>query len=71
MVKEKSKYYTNKAIRNKIDRLLELNARNVSNESTGSKNDLGSKEIVQEAWMEIQNKIKELDPMFYEVIKSR
>tara|TARA_R100001244_G_scaffold130488_1_gene102673 strand:- start:1677 stop:1892 length:216 start_codon:yes stop_codon:yes gene_type:complete len=71
MVKEKSKYYTNKAIRTKIDRLLELNARNVSNESTGSKNDLGSKELVQEAWMEIQNKIKELDPMFYEIIKSR
>ena len=65
------KYTTNKKIRHKINKLLEENAKNVSNEGTGSKNDLGSPEAVAEAWVEIQSKIKELDPMFYEIIKSR
>ena len=65
------KYYDNKAIRDKVDRLLEKNASNVANSGTGSKLDVGDESKVKEAWENIQARIKELDPVFYDIIKER
>lgn len=71
MKKLTPKYNDNKSIRAKIDKLLKQNASNVSNSDTGSQNDIGGDEEVQWAWEKIQERIKELDPVFYEIIKSR
>lgn len=65
------KYFDNKSIRAKIDKLLLENCSNVANSGTGSRNDIGGDDVVEEAWMDLQAKIKEIDPLFYEVIKSR
>ena len=65
------KYNDNRAIREKIDRLLEKNASNVANSGTGGKLDIGDEEAVKEAWSRIQDKIKELDPAFHHIIKER
>jgi len=64
-------YNDNQEVKAKIDKLLEQNCSNVANSDTGSQNDIGGENEVQWAWEKIQLKIKELDPMFYEVIKSR
>ena len=71
MKKLTPKYNDNKAIRLRIDKLLEQNCSNVANSDTGSQNDIGGDKEVQWAWEKIQSKIKELDPAFYEIIKSR
>jgi hypothetical protein len=71
MKKTTPKYYDNKAIRLKIDKLLKENCFNVANSNTGSSKDIGGDEEVELAWVSIQLKIKELDPLFYEIIKSR
>ena len=65
------KYNDNKSIRVKIDKLLEQNASNVANSGTGGKNDIGGEQAVKEAWSDIQKRIKEIDPIFYEIIKER
>ena len=65
------KYWTNKSIRTKIDKLLEQNASNVANSGTGSKNDIGDEEQVKKAWGEMQKQIKDIDSVFYEIIKER
>jgi len=64
-------YHDNQEVKAKIDKLLEQNCSNVANSDTGSQNDIGGEDEVQWAWEKIQERIKELDPMFYEVIKSR
>ena len=71
MKKLTAKYNDNKSIRAKIDKLLLQNCSNVANSDTGSRNDIGGDKEVQNAWDEIQQKIKEIDPVFYEIIKSR
>lgn len=71
MKKLTPKYNDNKSIRAKIDKLLKQNASNVANSGTGSQNDIGGDKEVQWAWEKIQERIKELDPVFYEIIKSR
>ena len=65
------KYWTNKSIRTKIDKLLEQNASNVANSGIGSKNDIGDEEQVKNAWIEMQKQIKDIDSVFYEIIKER
>jgi len=65
------KYNDNKSIRARIDKLLEKNTSNVANSGTGSKLDVGDDSKVKEAWQEIQAKIKEIDPVFYDIIKER
>ena len=65
------KYNDNKSIRARIDKLLEKNASNVANSCTGSKLDVGDDSKVKEAWQEIQAKIKDIDPVFYDIIKER
>ena len=64
-------YNDNQEVKAKIDKLLEQNCSNVANSDTGSQNDIGGEDEVQWAWEKIQERIKELDPIFYEVIKSR
>ena len=71
MKKLTPKYYDNKSIRAKIDKLLKENASNVANSGTGSRKDIGDENSVKEAWGIIQEKIKAIDPVFYEIIKER
>lgn len=63
------KYKTNKKVRNKIDRLLFQNARNISNSGTGSMHDIGEQGC-KDQWSDIQKQIKDLDPMFFDIIKQ-
>jgi len=65
------RYNDNKAIRAKIDKLLQQNTSNVANSGTGSKLDIGDDSKVKEAWERIQAKIKDIDPVFYDIIKER
>ena len=65
------RYNDNKAIRAKIDKLLQQNTSNVANSGTGGKLDIGDDSKVKEAWERIQAKIKEIDPVFYDIIKER
>ena len=65
------RYNDNKAIRAKIDKLLQQNTTNVANSGTGSKLDIGDDSKVKEAWERIQAKIKDIDPVFYDIIKER
>ena len=67
----KSKYYTDKSIKLQIDKLLEENCSNVANSDTGSSKDIGGDTEVELAWVKIQQRIKSIDPEFYESIKSR
>ena len=66
----KPKYFTNKAVRNKVDRLLEKNARNQACVGTGSKYDLGEEETLK-AWKQFEKDIKEIDPLMYDIIKKQ
>lgn len=65
------RYNDNKAIRAKIDKLLQQNTSNVANSGTGSKLDIGDDSKVKEAWERIQARIKDIDPVFYDIIKER
>ena len=67
----KSKYYTDKSIKLEIDKLLEENSCNVANSDTGSRKDIGGDAEVELAWVKIQQRIKSIDPEFYESIKSK
>ena len=58
-------------VKKKIDKLLEQNSSNVANSDTGSQRDIGGEKEVKWAWRKMQKLIKELDPVFYEVIKER
>tara|TARA_R110002073_G_scaffold197332_2_gene356465 strand:+ start:2634 stop:2795 length:162 start_codon:yes stop_codon:yes gene_type:complete len=51
--------------------LLEENCFNVANSDTGSSKDIGGDDEVEKAWVELQFKIKDLDPLFYNSIKSQ
>ena len=66
-----AKYYTDKSIKLEIDKLLEENCSNVANSDTGSSKDIGGDTEVELAWLKIQERIKSIDPEFYESIKSR
>lgn len=63
----KPKYYTNKKVKDQVDKILAQNARNMSNLGTGSKYDIGEEAVVKE-WVKMSSKIKELDPLLYEII---
>lgn len=54
-----------------ISELLKQNARNVANYGTGSKYDLKTKARFDNAWHEIEEKIKEIDEEFYNQIKKQ
>ena len=64
-------YNTDKKVKSSIDGLLKQNARNVSNFMTKSKYDLKTVKAMDDAWDEIENKIKSLDEAFYKVIRNQ
>jgi|TARA_R110000751_G_scaffold78796_1_gene159019 hypothetical protein len=68
--KERSRYYTNKSVKKKIDKMLEQNARNQSSLGTGSQFDIGQEES-DLAWNQFEKEIKELDPELYDIIKKQ
>ena len=61
----RSKYYTNKSVRKKIDCILEMNATYCANLGTNTPLDLGTKQAVEKKWVQMAQKIFELDPEFY------
>jgi len=63
--RERSKYYTNKSVKTRIDNILERNATNCANLGTGTKWDLKTRENVEKAWVEMAQGILKLDPDFY------
>tara|TARA_R100000664_G_C2706314_1_gene104759 strand:+ start:395 stop:700 length:306 start_codon:yes stop_codon:yes gene_type:complete len=63
-----SPYYTNKAVKEKIDKLLHDNSKIWSNLGTGTTLDNKSREEGEKSWAKIANKIKELDEMFFNSI---
>ena len=63
--REQSKYYTNKSVRKKIDKILKLNATYCANLGTKTPMDLGSKEAVEIKWVEMAQQIFDLDPEYY------
>ena len=65
MNRDRSKYYTNKSIKKKIDSILEMNATYCANLGTKTPLDLGTKEALEKKWIEMAQKIFELDPEFY------
>ena len=66
MKKSMTKYYTNKSIKSKIDRLLHRMAIIVADKDTGAKNDFGKRTKVE--LKIIEKKIKEIDDKFYDLI---
>jgi hypothetical protein len=68
--RERPKYYTNKKVRQKVDKLLHKNSINVSSLGTGSKFDIGEEATAKE-WLEIEKQIQELDPMLYDVVRQQ
>tara|TARA_R100001244_G_C5165105_1_gene131361 strand:- start:1725 stop:1931 length:207 start_codon:yes stop_codon:yes gene_type:complete len=64
-------YLTDKKAKIKIDTLLKQNARNVANFKTSSMYDLKTKKAFDKAWKDIERDIKEIDPVFYKVIKKQ
>ena len=57
MNRVRSKYYTNKSVRTRIDKILELNATYCANLGTKTPLDLGTKEAVEKKWVEMAQKI--------------
>lgn len=64
-------YNTDKKVKLSIDTLLTQNARNVSNFMTKSQYDLKTVEAMDEAWNDIEQKIRDLDEEFYKVIRNQ
>ena len=64
-------YRTDKKAKKRIDALLEQNARNVANFKTGSMYDLRTKKAYDKAWKDIERDIKDIDPVFYKVIRRQ
>lgn len=65
MARARSKYYTNKKIRERIDKILERNATNCANLGTGTSLDLKTREAVEKAWCKMAETILKLDSDFY------
>ena len=65
MERTQSKYYTNKSIKERIDKILERNATNCANLGTGTPLDLKTREAVEEAWCKMAETIYKLDSDFY------
>tara|TARA_R100001143_G_C3234684_1_gene76338 strand:- start:133 stop:357 length:225 start_codon:yes stop_codon:yes gene_type:complete len=66
MTKSMTKYYSNKSIKSKIDKLLHRMAMIVADKDTGAKMDFGSKTKFE--LKKIEKDIKIIDPLFYQLI---
>jgi len=63
-----SPYYTNKAIKIRIDQLLKENAIIWSNIGTNTNTDCKTRKEGEKAWHVLASKIKELDEVFYNMV---
>ena len=63
-----SPYYTNKAVKEKIDKLLHQNSIIWSNIGTKSNVDCATRKAGEKAWQALASKIKDLDERFYNVV---
>ena len=61
-----TKYYTNKSIKERIDKLLHKMSIIISNKDTNSRYDCGKK--TKSELSIIEKKIKAIDPAFYDLI---
>jgi phosphoglycerate-specific signal transduction histidine kinase len=66
MKKSMTKYYTNKSIKARIDRLLHRMAMIIADKGTNAKNDFGKRTKIE--LKKIEKSIKEIDPAFYDLI---
>jgi len=64
-------YQSNKVTRTRIDKLLELNARIVTNFGTKGKFDVKTKSERDKQIRNLMRQIKELDAVFYKTIKRQ
>jgi len=64
----KSPYYTDKTVREEIDKLLKANSAIWSNINTNSPIDCGTRKAGEKAWKALANKIKKLDESFYNIV---
>jgi|TARA_R100000306_G_scaffold35679_1_gene36228 phosphoglycerate-specific signal transduction histidine kinase len=65
-MKKLTKYYTNKTIKERIDKLLHKMSSIIANKDTESKLDFGKRTKFE--LRKIEKSIKEIDPAFYDLI---
>ena len=65
-MKKLTKYYTNKTIKERIDKLLHKMSSIIANKDTNSKLDFGKRTKFE--LRKIEKSIKEIDPAFYDLI---
>jgi phosphoglycerate-specific signal transduction histidine kinase len=65
-MKKLTKYYTNKTIKERIDKLLHKMSSIIANKDTNSKLDFGNRTKFE--LRKIEKSIKEIDPAFYDLI---
>ena len=65
-MKKLTKYYTNKTIKERIDKLLHKMSSIIANKDTNSKLDCGNRTKFE--LRKIEKSIKEIDPAFYDLI---
>ena len=65
-MKKLTKYYTNKTIKQRIDKLLHKMSSIIANKDTESKLDFGKRTKFE--LRKIEKSIKEIDPAFYDLI---
>jgi len=65
-MKKLTKYYTNKTIKQRIDKLLHKMSSIIANKDTNSKLDFGKRTKFE--LRKIEKSIKEIDPAFYDLI---
>ena len=65
-MKKLTKYYTNKTIKERIDKLLHKMSSIIANKDTESKLDFGNRTKFE--LRKIEKSIKEIDPAFYDLI---
>ena len=63
-----SPYYTNKAVKSRIDNLLAQNQVIQASLGTTASADLHTQEAADKAWAELALKIKDLDESFFNII---
>jgi hypothetical protein len=63
-----SPYFTNKAVKSRIDKILAQNQVIQASLGTNSSADLQTREAADAAWGELALKIKELDEHFFNII---
>jgi len=63
-------YQNDPAVRQRIDRLLRINASLRANLGTKTATDLGTESAADQVWMKLLEEIHQLDPEYYQSIAS-